>query len=412
VVFVIANLKTGLLDLALDTLKAKAQEVSREEAIVQAYVAWINSDRHASASALSSLASAASMKQGAGRTYRDVAVLGFATSVSPTEENIHTPFLEGLRWMEGRRFFASNGPLSFEVDGLSILGIAVGIAKLDAADDKGRAQQWLLDLINKSLQQIYGGKWDRSLLRAARIFLNGHDEGVPHDPEIDADLWVALEGKGIVGISEEAERAAGDLILDPENRVEGIDRNATRLFALRWLMRQAATAIPTHATIDDVVKILKAVPNALRRWTWEPKPRTKKAGAKAITWDMQNEYHVQSLLWAILAPIFPDLEDEENLPSFGHKHPRCDLAIPSLRLIVEVKFIYKGTHSEFAAIVEGLAADANLYLADSANYSRMIAFVWDNSRRTEHHAELLQGLRKIPGIVDTAIVLRPGGWTK
>jgi DpnII restriction endonuclease len=58
-----------------------------------------------------------------------------------------------------------------------------------------------------------------------------------------------------------------------------------------------------------------------------------------------------------------------------------------------------------------LAADANLYLADSVNYSRMIAFVWDNSRRTEHHAELLQGLRKIPGIVDTAIVLRPGGWT-
>ncbi|MGH9844894.1 MAG: hypothetical protein ACREEM_39765 [Blastocatellia bacterium] len=353
------------------------------------------------------------MKQGAGRTYRDVAVLGFAASVLPTAANIYAPFLEGIYWMEGRRFFASNGPLSFEVDGLGILGIAVGIARLEASDDKARAQEWLLGIINQSLQQTYGGKWDRSLLRAARIFLNGPGAAVPPDPEIDADLWVALEGKEIVGISEEANRAAGNLILDPENRIEGIDQNATRLFALRWLMRQAATAIPTQATIDDdVVKILRAVPNSLRRWTWEPKPRTKKVGAKAITWDVQNEYHVQSLLWAVLAPIFPDLEDEENLPSFGHKHPRCDLAIPSLRLIVEVKFIYKGTHSEFAEIIEGLAADANLYLANSVNYSRMIAFVWDNSQRTEHHAELLQGLRKIPGIVETVIVLRPGGWPK
>ncbi len=406
-----ASLKTGLLDLVFDTLKAKVQDVSREEAIVQAYVAWVNPDHNASVTALSPLASAASMKQGAGRTYRDVAVLGFAASVLPTA-NIHTLFLEGIHWMEGRRFFASNGPLSFEVDGLSILGIAAGIARLEAADDKARAQEWLLGIINQSLQQSYGGKWDRSLLRAARIFLNGQGAAAPRDPEIDADLWVALEGKETVGISEEASRAAGNLILDPENRVESIDQNATRLFALRWLMRQAATAIPSQATIDDVVKILRAVPNSLRRWTWEPKPRTKKVGAKAITWDVQNEYHVQSLLWAILAPIFPDLEDEENLPSFGHKHPRCDLAIPSLRLIVEVKFIYKGTHGEFAEIIEGLAADANLYLADSVNYSRMIAFVWDNSRRTEHHAELLQGLRKIPGIVETIIVLRPGGWPK
>lgn len=405
-----ANLKAGLLDLVLEALEAKAQGRASTEPIVQAYVAWINPDHNVSAITLSALANAAGIKQGAGRTYRDVAVLGFATSVLTTAEDLRDQFLEGLRWMEGRCFFAANQPCSFEVDGLSILGMAAGIARLEFVDAKARAQQWLLEIIGQSLRQTFVECWDKSLLRAARILLEGQDKANAWNSEIDADLWVAFEGKGLVGISEEAEKAACALILDPENRVDGVDRNAARLFALHWLLRQAATMLPTQATVEDVITILKAVSSSLRRWTWETKPRTKRAGAKAITWDVQNEYHVQSLLWSILAPIFPDLEDEENLPSFGHKHPRCDLAIPSLRLIIEVKFVYEGTQSEFAAIIEGIAADANLYLANSASYSHVIAFVWDNSRRTEHHTELLQGLRKIPGLIETVVVSRPGGW--
>jgi hypothetical protein len=136
---------------------------------------------------------------------------------------------------------------------------------------------------------------------------------------------------------------------------------------------------------------------SMKRWRWDDK----------IRWKIENEYHVQDLLWIILAPLFADLEDEENLPSLGHKHPRCDLGIPSLHLIIEVKFIRKGTQSHFARITEEIAADHTLYTTAGSNYNKIVAFVWDDSRSSEQHFELKQGLQKMPGIVGTVIVSRP-----
>jgi hypothetical protein len=105
--------------------------------------------------------------------------------------------------------------------------------------------------------------------------------------------------------------------------------------------------------------------------------------------------------------LFTDLEDEENLPSVGHKHPRCDLGIPSLHLIIEVKFLHKGSQKEFAKITEDIAADHTLYLRTGSLYDKIIAFVWDDSCSIEHHAELKQGLTQMPGIVGAVIMPRP-----
>jgi hypothetical protein len=58
------------------------------------------------------------------------------------------------------------------------------------------------------------------------------------------------------------------------------------------------------------------------RWTFELEKRT--VNSAVARWDVENEYHVQNLLWAVLAPLFPDIDDEENLPSIGHKKPRAD----------------------------------------------------------------------------------------
>jgi hypothetical protein len=220
----------------------------------------------------------------------------------------------------------------------------------------------------------------------------------------------ALAAKGLIQITEEVEKRARKLILDLGYRGEGADRAATQFHALRWLLRQAANAIPTQATVEDLITLLRAVPSGLRRWTWEDRPRTKRRGATAVKWDVQNEYHVQNLLWALLAPIFPDLEDEEYLRSLGHKHPRCDLAIPSLRVIIEIKFVLNGEQADFANVIEGVAADTSLYLSEKTGFSQIVAFVWDNSRCSEQHNELLQGLRRIRGIKDAVVVSRPGGW--
>ena len=66
----------------------------------------------------------------------------------------------------------------------------------------------------------------------------------------------------------------------------------------------------------------------------------------ARQWHVDNEYHVQNLLWVLLAPIFPDLDDEQYLTKIGQKNPRADLYIPSMKLIVEAKFLRAGTNAE------------------------------------------------------------------
>src|ERR1700730_1773369 len=89
----------------------------------------------------------------------------------------------------------------------------------------------------------------------------------------------------------------------------------------------------------------EGVTRSMRRWSWDDVPRTR--NSVAARWDIGNEYQVQDMLWAILAPIFPDVDDEEWLKSLGQHRPRTDLAIPSLELIVEGKFLRPGGKSMF-----------------------------------------------------------------
>lgn len=59
-------------------------------------------------------------------------------------------------------------------------------------------------------------------------------------------------------------------------------------------------------------------------------------------------------------------------------------------------------------MIEQIAEDASLYLVPGSRYDRIVPFIWDDSRRTERHEEILRGLRQIRGIMDAVIVPRPG----
>jgi hypothetical protein len=108
----------------------------------------------------------------------------------------------------------------------------------------------------------------------------------------------------------------------------------------------------------------------------------------------------------LLSPIFPDLKNEEYFPSLGQKQPRTDLFIPSLKLIIEVKFIYPTT--TFQDIIGEIAEDTGLYLAKGSDYTGIVAFVWDDTRRTEQHSLLIRGLTTLDGVIDAVVVPRPG----
>ncbi|AJP47872.1 hypothetical protein PG1C_04115 [Rugosibacter aromaticivorans] len=159
---------------------------------------------------------------------------------------------------------------------------------------------------------------------------------------------------------------------------------------------------PNGWTLTDLVRFLEHIPIGLKRWTWESSGRTK--GADPVKWPIMNEYHVQNLLYVLLAPIFEDIADEIYLQPIGQKTPRVDLYLPSVHTIIEVKY-RKDMKKSFPALIGEVAEDVSLYRSDPKyKDARIISFLWDHTRSTQEHAKFREGLLKIQGM-DGCVVL-------
>jgi hypothetical protein len=387
---------SGPLDLHA-SLAELAADNSTQPPHARAFAVWIQFDDLDQTPVLRSLAVEAAAADGPSRQSAHAAVLGYAASLDST---FTVPFLDALTWLRQRQYFAPGRPLTFEVDGLGLLGIAIGITRLDA-EARAPAQSWLDELLKRSLASRRPPDWNESLITAALFILSADTGGGPFSD----DLRAALAAKALSPISQESRRLAGESILQLTALSDGMTRAACHLAALKFLLRITSTLNFNAVSIDDVAKVLEGVARSMRRWSWDHTPRTR--NSVAARWDIDNEYHVQDMLWAILAPIFPDLDDEEWLKSLGQHHPRADLAIPSLELIVEVKFLRPGPKSVFSDAIQQVATDASTYLQDASGYRHIIAFVWDDAARTEEHAELRQGLLRIRGVHAAIVLPRP-----
>lgn len=169
--------------------------------------------------------------------------------------------------------------------------------------------------------------------------------------------------------------------------------------------QDVAVVPPRGWSLEDLLGFLEHIPVGLKRWTWEFAGRTR--GAKPVKWNVENEYHVQNLLYVLLAPVFNDVADELYLQPVGQKTPRVDLYVPSLHTIIEVKY-RKDVRKSFQALIGEIAEDASLYRAD-AKYTdaRIVSFLWDCTRATQEHAKFTEGVMKINGISGCVVVNAP-----
>lgn len=157
----------------------------------------------------------------------------------------------------------------------------------------------------------------------------------------------------------------------------------------------------------QVVEILKNTQSSLKRWVWEESSRRK--NSIPARWLIDNEYHVQSLLWTILYPIFGEnLVDETVLPGYGLLQPRADFGITNLKLIIELKILRE--KRDFESVEEGIAGDLGIYFSELHRFNRMIAYIYDDCDK--HYPELYDILRNAlkkrdSRIEDILIVRRP-----
>lgn len=177
------------------------------------------------------------------------------------------------------------------------------------------------------------------------------------------------------------------------------------IYVFDQVNQDVAVVPPKGWGLDDLLGFLEHIPVGLKRWTWEDAGRTR--GAEPVKWPVENEYHVQNLLYFLLGPIFNDIADEVNLQPVGQKNPRIDLYLPSLHTIIEVKY-RKDVKKSFPALIGEIAEDASLYRAD-AKYkdARIVSFLWDCTRATQEHAKFKEGVLKIDGIDGCVVTSAP-----
>lgn len=396
-----------LLQDAADGLRRRIAKASELSASDRALLAWALPAENPGAG-LSVVTAAAATEFATTRSYHQVATLGYGAHAGILDEDQSRVLQESLAWLCGRSADIVDDPAPFVADGVALLGIALG-ARSVGGQDASTALQWLLGFVPGAAALPAVASWQRCLFSAALSCLGSGQVALPTEGEV-ADVRTALRARSAApGVAEKIDIEADEqrtlnLLKDEDSENLPIVRAALRLVAFLWIRRSAPVAVPGRATVADVVNILDRVPAGLRRWAWEEKPRTK--GGEARKWHVDHEYHVQDLLYFLLAPLFPDLKDEEYFPSIGQKQPRTDLFIPSLKLIIEVKFLRPG--DKVTKVIDEVGSDASLYLAEGSEYEGIVAFVWDDSRRSEEHPLLRDGLRKIRGIVDAVTVSRPG----
>jgi hypothetical protein len=330
------------------------------------------------------------------RSFRDVAALAFAATHAVPPDATVDSLAESFAWLGNRSWFQPQRPPTLEVDGVAALGLALGLSATRSA-----IPPWFSELVTRSASTLPLGEFDRSLFIVAASVIAAPDR--QDQSGILPEIRVIFSGSaGIVATEDIYREAWARLLLAVPSDGDEIEA-AVMLRALELVAAHSLPARVGKLEPADVLTVLEGVHRSLRRWTWDLQPKTRNSGA--MQWNFQNEYHVQNLLYAILAPLFPDLNDEETLPPIGQKNPRVDLSIPSLRTIVEVKFLRPGVAVQ--KMISEIAEDVGLYKTDP-RWTTLIPFIWDDSARSEEHAKLIDGLKKFDLVLGAVVVSRPG----
>lgn len=341
------------------------------------------------------------MKQGgAPRSYQAVTALALASMMNAADAERTAAFNEGIDWALGTAIEVDGAAVGLAADPPAILAVVSAILR---ASDSGRQtamRAWLASVLVKFDKHL--DRWERAQLHVAAQLLDEQPALPAELSEVCCVARVAVAPSPTV-VTPSDERAITAAVLEHHAQVDQIG-SAFLLAALSRVKARVVRSVRTDVmTIDDVLALLRNVQRSLRDWTWEETPRTKTGTPRQ--WHVDNEYHVQNLLWVVLAPLFSDLESEPYSKKLGFVQPRADLTIPSLKLIIEAKFAY--ARESLKKIQRELCEDAAAYFPRDGSFERMIAVVWDDAARTEEHATLIQGLEQLERVAGIVVLNRP-----
>ncbi|HMO16154.1 MAG TPA: hypothetical protein PKD64_18640 [Pirellulaceae bacterium] len=335
--------------------------------------------------------------------YQSLACVGFAASAGELPDNLESLVATSLDYHAGRKPFSGNTPMRFCSDSVGLLGIVLACKHANNERITQRVNEWLGEFLPTVLRSTSLGQLDHDLLNAVFFIARGHGDTSSISPHIQ----LALQHKGLLPVVEANQQSILKTAVLVKAKSDNLHNLAEIEKALLLYALDVASSTSTiqfsQPSLAELVLLLSRVPSSLKRWTWEEKPLTSRSVTRK--WHIDHEYHVQNLLYAILAPIFPDIREEEYLPSVGQKKPRADLFVPTLQVIIEVK--YARESMKIQQLIGDISQDCGLYRAQRE--LMIVPFIWDAGRRIDEHSLLRRGLMELPGIFD-AVIVSPPGW--
>jgi len=330
-------------------------------------------------------------------TATNTAILGFLiASGAVTGSDTEGKFFEGVDRCVRQQAPAS-GP-SVHTDPKLLLGLSAGLAFLK--DSSGR-KVWL----EKQLASL---KTQHDLLKSVMsahcLTLLGNAEGwrtleealrraeLKHPADAPTVLWALhLEPTRFSdAVRSELDRLRRNALeMFPLGELEGLDvfgyaftANVAShlLWASVWDLERTA--------LGRLISILRQFPTAMALEPASP----------------DDERDVQRIPWTMLAGIYPDLRDEQWLAQFGVYQPRSDLAIESLKAVVEAKYIKRA--SDFRKIQDELVADATTYTQKPERIDKVVALIYDATSSQHKYEQMRTDLKKVPSIAEVLIIAK------
>ena len=380
------------------TMRSQLDNSSDEDGLVPAISCWLEGKAQPSTPLMETILAHVA----ASRSYRAVAAAGFLLAVGTKNEALTEFFDSGTAWLLKKALIVDGVPTGVAVDGLAVFGISLGQLKVGA---KSGFKEWVSSVNDAESKRSDAEPLSRTSLQIAFALLNS-DAYIPTLSDA-ADLCLSLHGKGILNIDSSTLQHLCEQLYRKLRTLRAIKTASEELVlglcAYDWVESNAVASTHEVVTINDLTRLLGRLESCFYRWTWEEDKRTPDSITER--WDIQNEYHFQNFLWAVLKPVFPDMKEEEYVASVGAVQSRIDLLIPSLKVIIEAKYRRKKMSEN--ALTREIAEDLGLYRHKRSDWQGIIPVIWDEVSRSDETDHLIAGLKEMDGVIDAFVVTRP-----
>ncbi|GAA1575787.1 hypothetical protein GCM10009827_117100 [Dactylosporangium maewongense] len=336
-----------------------------------------------------------------------LATIGYAISPSDPDTTAMAPaVVSGLQRLMQRDHFRA-GRLNFMHDMRVLLGVGLAAKAVQGGMPEGVA--WLAAMLQdtrlKPTDSLHDLAQQYVLAITAAITPRPiSSSSLASDGDKAMAYWMVT-----TGLAELSDRD------DMRSLQLGVLHAAAMVDAAALTIPEAALLAfsAIHATVTSIDQlvlskthlslVLNRFESAMLRWRWDdPVDRVR----EPVQWPIPREEEVQAILWLILRSVFDDLIDEDTLPRFGHGSTRADFAIPSLKVLIEAKYVHN--RSEFKKVEHEVMVDSIAYLKRTDLYRELVVFIYDSTSSVEHHELTRRTLLQVDHISDVIIVCPPG----